>query len=174
MGTYESSGVSRRQFLRTAGAGAAAVGLAGCIDAGVAPAIDPAIRGANERVRVACVGYADRFRDSLLPAFQKCAGELNFDMVAVADLWDKRRTDAAADVAKRFGKNVSDLAVYKSDEDLFEHAKDVDACFIATADFQHAFHARHAVEAGFDAYCEKPMAEDMDAANALLDAVANL
>jgi len=38
----------------------------------------------------------------------------------------------------------------------------VDAVFISTADFQHSHHAIEAVQAGCDAYCEKPFAETME------------
>ena len=166
MNQIASDGATRRQFLGTVTLGTAAAAMPGILKAQQAPSLN--VLGANERVRVACVGFSGRFHSSLLPAFKKAAKDLNFDMVAIADLWSVRREAGKAALAKDFGH---DIAAYTSDEDLFAHAKDVDACIISTADFQHAFHARHAVEAGFDAYCEKPMAEDMKAANALLDAV---
>ena len=50
-------------------------------------------------------------------------------------------------------------------------AKDVDAVIISTADFQHAPLLRMAAEAGKDAYCEKPMATDLEEAKAARDAV---
>jgi len=49
--------------------------------------------------------------------------------------------------------------------------KDVDAVVISTADFQHAPVLRAVAEAGKDAYCEKPMANDLDEAKAARDAV---
>ena len=69
--------IKRRDFAKIAGAAA----LAG-------PSLN--VLGANDRVRVACVGYSDRFRGSLLPTFMAAQKELNFDLVAVADLWKKR------------------------------------------------------------------------------------
>ena len=48
---------------------------------------------------------------------------------------------------------------------------DVDAVLISTADFQHATHLKAVVEAGKDAYCEKPMANDLAEAKAARDAV---
>ena len=49
--------------------------------------------------------------------------------------------------------------------------KDVDAVMIATADFQHAQHGVQAVNAGRDAYVEKPTAHTMKDAWAFLAAV---
>ena len=55
-------------------------------------------------------------------------------------------------------------------EDLLA-LKDVDAVIISTADFQHAPMLKMAVEAGKDAYCEKPMANVLEEAKAARDAV---
>lgn len=159
--------LNRREFMRL---GVAAAALPGILKAGKAPAnAAGAYYRANETVRVACVGYSDRFRQSLLPCFKGQMKALNFDMVAVADLWKKRLEEKAVPgLEKAFEHKI---AAYRSDVELYEKAKDIDAVIISTADFQHAQHATHAVNAGKDAYCEKPMAEDMYSANMLLDAV---
>ncbi len=159
--------LNRRDFMRL---GVAAAALPGILKAQQAPAkAAGAYYRANETVRVACVGYSDRFRQSLLPCFKGQMKELNFDMVAVADLWKKRlEENAVPGLEKAFDHKI---AAYRSDVELYEKAKDIDAVIISTADFQHAQHATHAVNAGKDAYCEKPMAEDMYSANMLLDAV---
>ena len=152
----KASKIKRRDFTKIAGAAA----LAG-------PSLN--VLGANDRVRVACVGYSDRFRSSLLPCFLQHKQELNFEMVAVADLWRKRLYEnAKPELEQKLGHAV---ATYRSDIELYEKAKDVDAVIISTADFQHAQHAMHAVNAGKDAYCEKPLAEDMYSVNLLKDAV---
>jgi len=159
--------LNRREFMRL---GVAAAALPGILKAGKAPAnAAGAYYRANETVRVACVGYSDRFRQSLLPCFKGQMKALNFDMVAVADLWKKRLEENAVPGLERAFEHK--IAAYRSDVELYEKAKDIDAVIISTADFQHAQHATHAVNAGKDAYCEKPMAEDMYSANMLLDAV---
>ena len=156
------NGVSRRDFCKNA-----AAGIAGIIASGYAPSLYA--KGANDRVRVACVGYSDRFKGSLVKCFKHHCDKLNFDMVAVADLWKKRLNDhAKPELEKLFGHEIK---AYSSDLELYEKAKDVDAVIISTADFQHAQHATRAVNAGYDVYCEKPMAEDMFSANMILDAV---
>ena len=154
--------ISRRTFMKTS------AGTAGIIAAGCAPSLYAV--GANDRIRVACVGYSDRFRGSLVKCFKHHCKDLNFDMVAVADLWKKRLVEnAVPGLEKEFGHKI---AAYRSDVELYDKAdKDIDAVIISTADFQHAQHATHAVNAGKDAYCEKPIAEDMYSANMLLAAV---
>ena len=47
-------------------------------------------RGANDRVKVGVIGCGDRMKASLIPAFQEHAKELNFEFVAVSDLWNRR------------------------------------------------------------------------------------
>ncbi len=158
--------LTRRNFVKSASVGASIAALPEILKAQQAPSQN--VAGANNRINVACVGYSDRFRGALLPSFIKCREELNFDMVALADLWSQRREEGKAAIEKNIGHGID---VYKSDEELYEKAKNVDAVIISTADFQHAMHTVHAVKAGKDSYTEKPMAEDMKAANAVLDAV---
>ncbi|MBP7638108.1 MAG: Gfo/Idh/MocA family oxidoreductase [Kiritimatiellae bacterium] len=158
--------INRRLFVKSATAGASLAALPGILKAQQAPSQN--VAGANSRINVACVGFSDRFKDALLPSFIKSKDALNFDMVALADLWSQRRTEGKARIEEKIGHGID---LYKSDEDLYEKAKNVDAVIISTADFQHARHTVHAVTAGKDSYTEKPMAEDMDAANAVLDAV---
>jgi len=160
------TGMTRRTFVKTASACATLTAMPGILKAQRAPSLN--VTGANSRINVACVGFSDRFKDALLPAFLKSKDQRNFDIVAVADLWSMRREEGKARLAKEFSHAVD---IYKSDEDLYEKAKNVDAVIISTADFQHAMHTVHAVKAGKDTYSEKPCAEDMDAANAVLDAV---
>lgn len=125
------------------------------------------ILGANDRVRVGVVGFSDRFRSSLLPAFTNHHKELNFDIVAVSDLWKKRREEGQAFLKEKIGHDIK--ACLNNDE-LYS-TKDIDAVIISTADFQHALHTIEAVKAGCDSYTEKPFAETMEDNRAALKAV---
>jgi predicted dehydrogenase len=126
-----------------------------------------AIAGANDRVRVGVVGCGDRMKQSLIPAFLEHSKELNFEFVAISDLWSQRRDEGVAYIQKLSGATVD--AVRNNDE-LYAR-KDVDAVLVATADFQHALHGVEAVNAGRDAYVEKPTAHTMADAKAFRAAV---
>jgi predicted dehydrogenase len=93
--------------------------------------------------------------------------ELNFDVVAVSDIWKKRREEG---VAAWKEKMQHDIVGCRNNEELYDK-KIVDAVFISTADFQHAMHTIEAVKAGCDAYVEKPFAETMEDNRAALKAV---
>jgi len=152
---------SRRDFIKTAALGAAGLAIS-------SPASSYArIPGANERVRVGIVGFSDRCRQALIPSFMMHAKELNFDFVAVSDVWNRRRDEGAETLSKLTGHEI---AKARNNEELYDR-KDVDAVIVATADFQHALHGVEAVRAGRDAYVEKPMANTMEDARAIRKAV---
>ena len=116
------------------------------------------ILGANDRVGIGVVGFSDRFRQSLFPSFANHAKELNFDIVAISDIWRVRREEGR-DFLKQ--KLAHDVTPCLNNDELYK-LKEVDAVVISTADFQHALHTIEAVKAGRDAYTEKPFAETMD------------
>src|ERR1043165_9606357 len=116
---------SRRDFLKTAAAGTAAAAITSRASSYAR------ILGANDRVRVAFVGPGDRARDALIPAFLRLAGELNFEPVAVCDIWNKRRDEGAAfvsQVADKFKAPMSgeQLAKARNTEELYS-MKNIDA-----------------------------------------------
>src|SRR5262245_22897266 len=153
---------SRREFIRNATLGATGVVI------GSRAASYAKILGANDRVRVAVVGPGDRANDALIPAFLQLAGGLNFDLVAISNLWKLRSDEAAAKINKKTGTNVTQA---RNNDELYA-MKDVDAVIIATADFQHAYHCIEAVRAGKDVYVEKPFANTMSDANNALKVVS--
>jgi predicted dehydrogenase len=125
------------------------------------------ILGANDRIRMGAIGFSDRFRQTLFPCFQNHYKELNFDFVAVSDIWKVRREEGQAFLKNAMGHDVK---ACKNNEELYD-TKDIDAVIVATADFQHALHCIEAVNAKKDAYVEKPFAETMDDAITALKAV---
>lgn len=146
---------SRRKFLSQSAKAAMATYIAG---QGFSAKSYASIIGANERVRVGVVGFSDRFRNSHIPPFMKFYKQMNFDIVALSDLWKVRREEGTAFLK---GKMNHDITACRNNEELYD-LKNIDAVFISTADFQHALLAKQAVEAGCDVYCEKPFAETME------------
>ncbi|TZF84943.1 Gfo/Idh/MocA family oxidoreductase [Pedobacter sp. BS3] len=155
---------SRRKFIKQTTIAAAGTYLG---TMGLSAKSYARILGANDRVQVGVVGFSDRFKTSLFPAFLASNKELNFDIVAVSDIWKYRRELGQAYLKEKMAHEVK--ACVNNDE--LYRLKDLDAVIISTADFQHALHAIEAVRAGCDAYVEKPFAETMEDNWAALKAV---
>jgi len=154
---------NRREFLRKTTLTAVSVTALGMSARSYA-----AVPGANSRVRVGVVGFSDRFRSTLLPCFKAHAAELNFDLVAVSDLWSVRREQGQSAIEKTVGHPISPC---RNNEELYDSVTDLDAVIISTADFQHALLTAEAVRTGKDVYAEKPLAETMDDNRAVQKAV---
>lgn len=154
---------TRRKFIKTTAASAAGVSLA----AGMPAASYARIMGANDRVRVGVVGYSSRARGSLIPSFLKHTEKKNFQLVGVSDIWNQRRAEGVAALSEECGHAIKE---YRNNEELYDSG-DCDAVIISTADFQHALHTVEAVEAGCDAYVEKPFANTMADARMALKSV---
>jgi predicted dehydrogenase len=154
------SRTTRRDFIKTTSAAGAGVAFSNL------DILRPErVLGANDRVRVAIVGASDRTMSSLVPAFHKHAEALNFELVAVCDIWKLRREEKPAAIATKY--KIKEPAKVRNTEELYS-MKDIDAVIIGTADFQHAYHAIEAIKAGKDVYAEKPFANIMsDAREAL-------
>ncbi len=147
--------VSRRHFIKQSAKASAAVYAASI---GFSAKSYGNIIGANDRVRLGVVGFSDRFRQALFPSFLNHYKELNFDIVAVSDLWKLRREEGQSFLKEKLGHDVQTCV---NNDELYR-IKDLDGVIVSTADFQHALHAIEAVNAGKDAYVEKPFAETME------------
>ena len=81
---------SRREFIGKSARAAAGVYIG---TMGLSAKSYARIIGANDRVRVGVIGFSDRHRSSHIPSFMNHYKELNFDVVAVSDIWKKRREE---------------------------------------------------------------------------------
>src|SRR5450432_603715 len=134
---------SRRDFIKQTALATAAV-YAGSM--GFSAKSYGNIIGANDRVRMGVVGFSDRFRGSHVPAFMNHYKELNFDIVAVSDLWKLRREEGQGYLKQKMDH---DIIACRNNDELYAQ-KNIDAVFISTADFQHALLAAEAVNAKCD------------------------
>jgi predicted dehydrogenase len=162
-----SPDTNRRDFVKLGGAALAVAATQTARSYAASAASYSKIVGANDRVRTGIIGCGDRMLGGDLPAFVTNQKDMNFELVAVSDIWKHARERGAATVEKVAGCKVD---MVRNNDELYAR-KDIDAVLIATADFQHARHGIEAVKAGRDAYVEKPTAHRMDDARDFLKAV---
>jgi len=159
--------ISRRSFLKTAGAAAAA------------PAIIPARAlfgrpAPNDVIQLGCIGVGRQGRGDMQEAIYRGL-ETGARVVAVCDVDRHRLEDAqwlaeriyAAELGKTEYRGVDTYADFR---DLLAR-EDIDAVLIVTADHWHALHGIAAAEAGKDIYLEKPLTYTIAEGRKLVEAV---
>ncbi|MDZ7620389.1 MAG: Gfo/Idh/MocA family oxidoreductase, partial [Patescibacteria group bacterium] len=139
---------SRRQFIKTASAGAALAFSATSY---------AKIAGANERISLGLIGCGGRGYNAHMNGVQPFDKEQNVEFTAVSDPWRQRRERAAARVEERYGRPARQFVSYRDIVAL----DDIDAVMIASPDHLHCLHLEAAIKAKKDAYVEKPLAMDM-------------
>lgn len=139
---------SRRDFLRTAAAGAAALSLGG-VAKGMTARSYSRIVGANDRLNVAIVGLGRRLSAYFEPVSKKDA---NVELVYLCDVMKSQRERAA----QRFSKLIGNKPVLENDIRKVLDDKKVDAIFNATPDHWHTPGTCMALQAGKHVYIEKP------------------
>src|SRR5215471_20406487 len=139
--------IQRREFLKAAAVGAAAV------------TVLPTNRalGANDRVRLGASGLGGRGQEDMRDALRLA----NVEFVAVADVYNRRH-----DEAKQLAPGVKTFIDHRRLLDL----KDVDAVIVASPLHCHARHFLDTVAAGKDLYSEKTMTWSIEEADACREA----
>jgi predicted dehydrogenase len=146
-----SDGMTRRRFLKRAGAGAVLAGTS--FDA----ASYARISGASERFVLGLIGCGGRGQD-LMEYFAKQGAEFS----VVCDP-DESRMQQARAVTKGNAETVKDF------RKLLEF-KEIDAVVVATPDHWHALPTILACDAGKDVYVEKPLAYSVREGRAMVEA----
>ncbi|MGD8782504.1 MAG: Gfo/Idh/MocA family oxidoreductase [Ignavibacteria bacterium] len=159
-------GESRREFIKKASLAAAGVALSAT---GFTAKSYARIKGANDRIFVGIVGFSNRAKNALIPAFMKHAEKLNYEIKGISDIWNRRRKEGIEFMSNTYGKKVLS---YINNDELYND-KDINAVIISTADFQHALHSIEAAENKCHAYVEKPFAETMEDNRLALNAAKN-
>jgi predicted dehydrogenase len=153
----ERNGLTRRGFL-------AGVGATGALAAGARAAPAPSQRTSpNDKVVLGLIGCGGMGAANM----RTLMGKPEVEVAALCDVDDARIPNDANDVEKKYGRKPE---IYKDFRKLLER-KDIDAVIIGTPDHWHALPLIMAVEAGKDAYCEKPISHDIVEAKAMDGAV---
>jgi len=122
-------------------------------------------RSANDRIQLGIIGAGGR--GSQLMRDVANAKAANAAVIAVCDVYRPNRERAVGFAAKTWNVKPRQTVDYKE----LLGWPEVDAVLIATPDFGHSIILKDAVEAGKDAYCEKPMGVDFAEAKAAYLAV---
>ena len=123
------------------------------------------ILGANDRISLCHIGNGSRGRD-LAWIVSQLKTRQNVEINTVCDLWRLNREKAVAVNTKYYGRAPRS---YQYLEEVLA-LKDVDAVIISTPEHSHSPILQMAVEAGKDAYVEKPMGNVLTEAKAARDA----
>ncbi len=142
---------SRRDFLKRVAAATAAAAGAGLIPGSItaAKASPGSSSGSvNDRIGLGVIGLGSQGRSHIRQILAQ-KDDLNLELRAICDLWEKRRDTVRNDIDFSPGKTYTDYRRILEDDDI-------DAVIIATVDHWHARIAIEAMEAGKDVYIEKP------------------
>jgi predicted dehydrogenase len=155
-----SSGVSRRDFLKSAA-------VAGAM--GAAVLAGPRILHAQNKgdgIRLGVIGTGTEGR-VLINSVLKCQKEENVTFVALCDIWPHYRK-YTANLLGKFKQSVTEYADYG--EMLDKEKGKIDAVIVATPDWVHHEHSIACLEAGLHVYCEKEMSNTLENAKKMVQA----
>src|ERR1700743_2410907 len=167
MKAVRAKGISRRDFLKTAGLGTAAtLGFPSIVPASVFGQYAP-----SKRVNIGAIGVGRISRTHDMP------GILQYDnarIIAVCDLDAHRVVEGKQLVndfyTKKTGNTYGGTIGYANYHELLAN-KDIDAVVISTPDHWHALIAIDAVRAGKDVYVQKPASLTISEGRAMSNAV---
>lgn len=125
------------------------------------------VLGANDRLRIGVVGCGGR-GNYLMGQILRDAATQDVEIAALCDVWRVNLERTAASLGEH---QVTKPQLFRRYGDLLAMS-DLDAVVIATPDFAHTLILIDAIEAGKDAFVEKPLATVLDHANRAADLVA--
>ena len=152
---------SRREFLAKSAMAAAGVTLG---TATISASEYSKIIGANAKIRMGFIGLGNR-GSQLLAQFMKHS---DIEIAGFCDVYEPYMSRDRSKVDQRYIKELggqiprmgevfpTKVKTFNDYRKLLED-KDIDAVVIATPDHWHALQTIHALEAGKDIYCEKPL-----------------
>lgn len=159
--------VTRRRFIQTGAALAAATSLPTMLTGRAWAQADPAdpTTPANDQITLGLIGSGRRAQTVMRNFLLK---DPQFRLIAVAEVDQKRRDQTVDLVNRAYGNN--DCASLVDYREILER-DDIDAVVIMTPDHWHTIQTIHAAQAGKDIYCEKPLTHNLQEGKRIIDAV---
>ena len=154
--------LSRRELLGGAGLAGAGI-LAGVLPVHAEPTSRRRTVGANDKLTIGLVGCGGMGAVDM----GKLMGKPEVQVAALCDVDKNRMPNDIKSVTAKYGKAPDLYGDYRK---MLER-KDIDAVIVGTPDHWHALVLINAVEAGKDAYCEKPISHDITEAKSMAAAV---
>ncbi|MHC4692122.1 MAG: Gfo/Idh/MocA family protein [Planctomycetota bacterium] len=166
-GSNKSDVLTRRQFLKSSVAAAAAVAWPAIVPASVFGAGAP-----SNRITFGCIGVGRMGLGDL----REIMGFKQAQILAVCDVDSKRTKHAQQLVEKHYARQSQDgtykgCATYGDFRDLIAQ-KDIDAVSVATPDHWHALPSLAAARAGKDIFLQKPLSLTIEEGRQLSDTVS--
>jgi predicted dehydrogenase len=148
MGMGQRDKVTRRTFLERSGATAAGIGVFGAALGSSKKTASPNDKIVFGLIACGAMGSAN---------MRNFMGHADVEVAAICDVDDNRMTGDFIDIQKKYGRKPD---VFKDYRRMLER-KDIDAIIVGTPDHWHALNLIHAVQAGKDVYCEKPVSHNI-------------
>lgn len=159
----ENETVTRRELLGKIGIVSGGLATAAILPVHAEPIRRTRKIGANEKLTLALIGCGGMGANDMRQLMKKPEVQI----AALCDVDKDRMPKDIEAVTTQYGKAPDLYGDYRK---ILER-KDIDALIIGTPDHWHALNLIHTVEAGKDAYCEKPISHDITEAKSMDAAV---
>ncbi|MEA3365243.1 MAG: Gfo/Idh/MocA family oxidoreductase [Candidatus Hydrogenedentes bacterium] len=176
MNTSSCHDINRRDFLRRAGQGAAVTGFGAAAYRVAArekkEPVDPRapktgkVPKPDQVLGIGIIGVGGMGGGHLKDLVEREKAGQKLQVRAISDVYTRRQKNRKERVKAATGR---DIEAYYDYTKLLER-DDIDAVIIATPDHWHALNSIHAMEAGKDVYCQKPVTLTVEEALDVRDA----